>query len=193
MSTTSQQVLAALGQRIGVFHVHEIQKMTNLSGEQIQGALKTLVRRGFVERRGTGLIKATAEGWAFLSVENEIKPGPTAPRRSKGGSSNLRDRLWKALRLAQKATIPELLELAARGSEINAALNAKDYLNALVRSGHVIRLTRRAPPVWPATTGASRYCLILDTGPQAPTYNPHRKSVFDPNTGETFDVASALA
>jgi len=189
MITTSQQVLKILGKRLGTVHVDEIKEATHLSGEQIQGALKTLMRRGFVERRGLGQIKATATGLAFLEVEHEIKPGPTGPRVTENEGTNLRIRLWRALRLAQKATIPELLELAARGSEVNAEVNAKDYLNALVRSGHLIRMSRRAPAEWPTTTGASRYSLILNTGPQAPQYYRRKKRVFDPNTGETFELA----
>jgi hypothetical protein len=189
MSTTSQQVLDVLGRRIGTFQIREIHEITGLSKNRLQSALRTLTQNGYAERRGRGHIKATAAGLALLEGGEEIKFGPTGPRMAETERMSLRCRLWKALRLAQKGSISDFLELAARGSESDAFGNAKEYLNALVRSGHVMRLTRNVPLEWPATKGESRYCLMLNTGPQAPQYNRRRKRVFDPNTGETHELA----
>lgn len=189
MSSISQQVLSVLGQRIGAFHVREIRDAAQLSKDQLQGALRTLLARGYAERVRIGRIKATSVGLAFLEAGKEVKLGPTGPRTSETEGTSLRCRLWKAVRLARKATISELLELAARGTEANATQNAKEYLNALVRSGHLMRLSRRAQAEWPVTTGESRYCLVRDTGPQVPKYDRRQKHIFDPNTGETFDLA----
>jgi len=186
MSTTSQQVLAVLAQRIGVFQNDEIEEATNLDHEQVKSAIRTLVRRGYAERRGDLRVKATMEGLAFLEAGKAITSGPNGPRVLEMDGTSLRTRIWKAIRLAQKASVSELLELAARGSETNAALNAKEYLRALEKSGHLMRLSRRAPSEWPVTTGESRYCLVLNTGPLAPQFNRRQMRVFDPNTGETF-------
>jgi DNA-binding transcriptional ArsR family regulator len=188
MTTVSQRILSLLAQRIGTFLVGEIREALQLSRDQVRHALKTLERRGYAERRGD-CVKATTGGLAFLVAGKEITSGPKGPHVLGIEGTSLRGRLWKALRLAQKASISDLLELAARRSESQAALNAKEYLNALVRSGHLIRLSRRAPSEWPVTTGESRYCLVLYTGPQAPQYNHRQKRVFDPNTGETFDLS----
>lgn len=189
MTTSSQRVLQVLGTRLGQIRATEIAKTTGLSCDQIHSGIGTLERRGFAQRLGDGRVKATAAGLAFLAAGKEINLGPKGPRVAETEGTSLRSRLWRALRLAQKATIPELLQLAARGSEGNAADNAKDYLNALVRSGHVIRLSRRATCELPVTTGATRYSLALNTGPLPPQYNRHQKRVYDPNTGEVFDVA----
>jgi len=189
MMTTSQQVLAALGQRLGVFQNEEIEEATNLDHEQVKTAIRTLVRRGYAERRGDLRVKATAEGLAFLAGGMAITSGPNGPRVMETDATSLRTRLWKAIRLAQKASVSDLLELAARGHEGNAALNAKEYLRALEKSGHLMRLSRRAPSEWPVTTGESRYCLALNTGPLAPQFNRRQKRVFDPNTGKSYDLS----
>jgi DNA-binding MarR family transcriptional regulator len=189
MSTTSQQVLIILGQRIGMFQVQEIRDATQLSETQVRRALEALVRRGYVERLGINQVKATTEGLSLLQNGKDITSGPKGPRMSEAQRTSLRHRLWKAMRLAKKASVSDLMELAARGSECGATQDAKAYLNVLVRSGHLMRLSRRAHSEWPITTGESRYCLVLDTGPQAPQYNRRQKRVFDPNTGETFQLA----
>jgi len=189
MTTSSQRVLQVLGTRLGVIGAVEIARVTGLTCDQVHSGVGTLVRRGYAQRRGEGRVKATAAGLSFLSAGQEINSGPKGPRLMETEGSNLRGRLWRALRLVQKAAISELLELAARGSEGNAARNAKDYLNALVRSGHLTRLNRRVPAEYPVTIGATRYCLALNTGPLAPQYNRRQKRVFDPNTGKAYDVA----
>lgn len=189
MTTSSQRVLQVLGTRLGVIKTTEIASATGLSCDQVHSGVGTLVRRGYAQRRGEGRVKATAAGLSFLEAGKEINSGPKGPRIVETEGSSLRSRLWRALRLTGKATIAELLELAGRGSERDAEGNAKEYLNALVKSGHVMRMSRRAEPEWPATTGATRYSLVLNTGPKPPQLNRRKKRVFDPNTGETFDVA----
>jgi predicted transcriptional regulator len=188
MITTSQQVLAVLSQRIGIFENQEIEEATNLDHEQVKTAIRTLVRRGFAERRGDLRVKATMAGLVFLEGGKKITSGPKGPRAMDNDGTSLRSRLWKAIRLAQKASASDLLELAARGSEGNAAQNAKEYMRALEKSGHLMRLSRRAPSEWPVTTGESRYCLVLNTGPLAPQFNRRQMRVFDPNTGKTYDL-----
>jgi len=128
MSTTSQQVLAVLGQRLGVVQNQEIEEAANLDHEQVKSAIRTLVRRGYAERRGELRVKATLEGIAFLEAGKEITSGPNGPRVIETEGTNLRARLWKAIRLAQKASVSELLELAARGSESNAAVRSSRFV-----------------------------------------------------------------
>ena len=98
------------------------------------------------------------------------------------GWYSLRSRLWRALRACRKATVHELLVLAARGDEADASRNARSYLNALARAQYVVRVPNgpgRAPD----------WFLGRDTGFEAPRWNQRRGRVHDPNTGEVFDVA----
>ena len=189
MTAPSQRVLSVLGQRIGIFRVRELREATELSDDQVQGALRTLTQRGYAERRGEGCVKATAEGLRFLAAAKTIKSGPKGPRIMETEGTSLRSRLWRAINIVKKATVAELLELACRGTEANAEDNAKTYFNVLCRSGHLMRMNRRGPTEHPITIGATRYCLVLNTGPLAPQWNRRQKRVFDPNTGQVFDVA----
>ncbi len=185
----SQRLLAALGTRLGRMHVRELQKATGLSEDQVQDGLQTLVRRGFVKRLGEGNVKATPDGLEWLSQGRAIKPGPQGPHVAETKGTSLRCRLWRAIRLIKKGTVAELLELAERGTEGNAEANAKEYLNALVRSGHLLRLSRKGERQRPNGTSPTRYGLAADSGPLPPQYNRHQKRVFDPNTGRSIDVA----
>lgn len=189
--STSQQVLTALAGRLGQMLVAEICEATGLDEEQVQTAIKNLSKRGYVTRlgrRGAGRVKATAQGIAFIKDGGVISSGRRGPRLELDDRSSLRSRLWRALRLIQKGTIAELLELAARGEEGNAHLNAKDYLNALVKTGHVVRMARRGQAEPPAGTTPTRYSLWMDNGPLAPVWNKRQKRVYDPNIRTTFDV-----
>jgi DNA-binding MarR family transcriptional regulator len=185
-------VLAFLGTRLGAVHVREIRKSIDLTEDQVQSALKTLVRRGYVKRLGQigeGRVKATTEGLAFLEAGKAITSGPKGPRVLADDNSSLRSRIWRALRLLHKGTVTEILELAARGCEGNAQSSAKDYLNALVRSGHCMRLSRPGEKTeWPNTVAPTRYCLCLDNGPQAPQWNKRQKRIYDPNIKKVFHV-----
>lgn len=187
--TSSQRVLQVLGTRLGKVSVKEIQEAACLTKDQAYSAVAVLVRRGYAQRRGEGHVKATAEGLKFLQRGEQVHHGPKGPQVLEQDGTSLRSRLWRAIRLLHKATVREVLELAERGDEGNAASNAKDYLNILVRSGHLTRMSRPGTPEPPATTPPSRYCLLRDSGPLAPQWNKRQRRVFDPNTRETFDVA----
>ena len=135
------------------------------------------MRRGYAERRGDLRVKATAEGLAFLAGGMAITSGPNGPRVMETDATSLRTRLWKAIRLAQKASVSDLLELAARGHEGNAALNAKEYLRALEKSGHLMRLSRRAPSEWPVTTGEPLLPRPEHRAPGPPVQSPPEAGV----------------
>jgi hypothetical protein len=91
---------------------------------------------------------------------------------------SLKQRLWRALRILRKATLKDLLALAATGEESAAANNARHYLKVLIDTGFVHRFARRG------SGGVLRYGLIRDTGPKAPVMRKHE--VEDLNTGEVY-------
>ncbi|HWQ09139.1 MAG TPA: hypothetical protein VN436_08530, partial [Holophaga sp.] len=103
MTTSSQRVLQILGTRLGVVGTIEIARATGLTCDQVHSGVGTLIRRGYAQRRGEGHVKATSAGLSFLAAGKEINSGPRGPRITETEDSNLRSRLWRALRLAQKA------------------------------------------------------------------------------------------
>lgn len=189
MSTTSQRILRTLSTRLGLQHLSEIREATGLTVLQVHDGIQTLARRGFVERLGEGKVCASKAGLEWLAMGKTITSGPNGPRPMTTEGTSLRFRLWRAIRLVRKGTIADLLELAERGSEGNAYASAKEYLNALVRSGHLIRMNRRGERQVNHGETPTRYCITVDSGPLPPQYNRHQKRVFDPNTGSSFDVA----
>lgn len=183
MNSTATKLLELLGSRLGRFSHSELMEATGFTAIQVTDGLKTLKRRGFAHLLWRGCHKVTPEGLHHLETGKGITSGPNGPRTmSDETGGNFRSRLWRALRLSKKGSVPELLVLATRGSEGNAEDNAKTYLEALTRAGILIRMSMKG------VNGRTRYLLIRDTGPLAPQWNKRQKRIFDPNTGETLDV-----
>lgn len=107
----------------------------------------------------------------------------TASRRTFQG------RLWAALRRLRKATVPELVLIAARESEGAATGAAHAYIRALVAGGYVA-VRGFEPPAAGRGAAWSRYMLIRDTGPLPPVWNAFRGTLRDRNTGAIHDLAS---
>ncbi|WLT30756.1 hypothetical protein [Geothrix sp. PMB-07] len=185
----SQTVLTAMAAHLGKVSARDLAQETGLGLDNVYSAFAVLTKHGYIQKRGEGFAKLTATGLKLLQAGKTIQSGPKGPRPMEQDGTSLRSRLWRALRLLHKATIKDLLELAERGDEGNASMNAKDYLNALVRSGHLARMTRPGQPDRQAITPPSRYCMVRDTGPLPPQWNKRQKRIFDPNTEESFDVA----
>lgn len=144
-------------------------------GEDVRSvriSLGVIEARGLVERRGGHFIR-TAAGNAVLAAAG------AAPRRPR---DSLRQRLWRAMRKLRKATLADLVTVAAAGSERNPADNAGAYLGQLTRAGYLIELQRRGPRA-PRT-----WVIVRDTGPRAPVWSRTRRIVADHNTGEVHDA-----
>ena len=159
-----------------------------LTRRQVSNAAARMIGRGLVVRIEAGCFRATEDGVAAQAQGVVIKSGPRGPmERRRPVRNSLNARLWRAMRLKGKFTIPALLELAAR-DEKNPRHGAEKLLRALERAGYVTRLARREPGTSPTSNGHVRWSLINDTGSLPPM--PRRDgTVFDPNTGE---VASCI-
>ena len=130
MAGLSQTVLMAVAALGGAASVREIAERCGLDSLTVARPCGTLAYRKLIERTARGYYAVTASGRQFLAAKREVKPGPCGPftglKKSKGDS--LRDRLWTALRGLRKASIPDLLQLAARGDEENALKAVVDLL-----------------------------------------------------------------
>lgn len=154
-----------------------------LTRRQVSNAAARLIGRALVVRVETGCFRATGDGLVALAKGVEIKCGSKGPeRRDQPRRNTLNTRLWRAMRVMGKFTIPGLLELAAR-DEKHAEGMAGRYLRSLERAGYVLRLSRRTPGTSPTSNGYVRWSLIKDTGVLPPMVRQDG-SVQDPNTGE---------
>ncbi len=159
---------------------------TGMARTRVATAMEILRSRGLVNSVGPGCYAVTAAGRRVVTSGREIRSGPrglhTGVRRP--AQDTLRTRLWRALRLKRKASLPQLLTLAARGSERAAENNAWMYLRALHSAGYIERLATRAPGISPSSRGRIRWLMLRDTGPKAPVVRPRHRAVVDHNTGE---------
>ena len=171
-ATRSTTLLAILGQ-LEPAHARrnagELAAETDCQLGTVRIVLQRAETAGLVEADGTRFA-ATAKGRALLASAGGVR----APRR------DLRQRLWTALRRMKKATVDELVTVAASGDEANARNNAQRYLPVLERAGYVRALPRRQ--------GRAKVWLIVnDSGARAPMVC-RGNTVSDPNTGEVCNV-----
>ena len=187
---SQNDVLRVLAEGHGSLNISGICRSLNLDAynhvirKGIIKACGTLIERGLIFRAWpakteprrfeppTVLFQATEKGIAFSRAKTPIASGPRG--RHSGpfseGRNTLRAKLWQTLRLQQKATVPELLEvcLVKGGDAASAADNAHKYFKALARASIVRVLNLRAKGFAPSSNGFKRYALLVDLGPLAP-------------------------
>lgn len=181
MRDVASKVLSTLHRGPG-FTTEWLATETEFTRKQVSDACAVLVRRGLVRSRVEGKFSVTDLGRELLSSGSRIVSGPAGPRGHRPTRSSLRERIWRALLMLRKATIPELLSYAAAGGEKAANNNTRKYLIALERAGYLVRDSRRVPGTSPTSNGFARWILLERTGPKPPMYNPRKKRVYDPNT-----------
>lgn len=156
-----------------------------------QRAFELLARRGLVERRGRGHYLPTGEGVRVAREGARIVSGPTGPQKTprKPRRDTFQARVWAALRQLRKATVPDLIQIAARGTESDPESNAARYLKALVAAGFVVQ-RGRVPGKLPRSNGFKQYILVRDPGPRAPVVDQRRATLRDTNSGKVHDLST---
>lgn len=141
--------------------------------------LKRLMDQGLVEQPEPGRWRATREG-------RRLHRSGARPSGNDRKRVTFRSRLWSALRRLRKATVPDLVALAASPDAKHPENNARDYLNALARAGYVRRMAHRV--MGPGNgAGHLQFVLVRDSGPKAP-FCTRAGTVIDPNTGESHAI-----
>lgn len=174
---------AAESDRNGDVPLAMLTQRTGLNRTEACESLGVLCRRGLARKVEPGLYVVTSTGRAFCRDGGQVTGGPYAGTAVRVRRGTLRNKLWRAARMARKFTIADLLQLCGEGS----LDGARKYLDRLERAGYLRRLGNR-----PKSAGAGnvvRWVLIRDTGRLSPVLNAARTTVYDPNTGETHDVA----
>jgi hypothetical protein len=140
------------------------------------------VERKFGPQRATWW--ATDKGRALIASGGRVTSGPNGPHAAPANQTKdtFRARVWRALRVKGKATIPDLVEIASRPNDRAVKSNAQHYLRFLIAAGVAVRLPLRSPGFAPTSNGFARYALARDLGPRAPVAT--KKGLFDPNSGQ---------
>lgn len=185
MNWVTEKLLPAIPSA-GAVGVKDLAERTGVCRHEVARRCGMLASRGLIVRVDMGRYRLTAAGAIVLKAGGKVRSGPrgphTGPRRA---PDSLRKRLWSALRMAKKATIPELLTIAARCGEENSTNNAARYLRHLAAAGYVAVLRDRAAGTAVTSNGFKRYFLLpdKDTGPLPPRYRAAKHAVYDPNLG----------
>jgi hypothetical protein len=196
MARIGQAVLSAIRSSPASSTTRELVEATGFDRRDVVSAVDRLRRRGLVVGISLGRYQRSRDGDRVAAAQVEIKPGPKRPgidaagkrqpRPLRGdhaaGRGTLLERSWAALRQLKKATIPELLELAA-GEESAAANVLGRYLRRLAAHGVVVELKRRVTGVAPTSNGFKQWTLLRDLGPKAPLYRPSTGELVDRNSG----------
>lgn len=176
------KVLKSLAESGRCLTLDELADELGVKRNRITGSVSRLVTGKYVRRQSKGCYEATPEGRA--AHEKGYRPGPQGPNTGQRDPwrNTLRARVWRTLQLRKRATIPEILENATRGTEKDAYSNVLGYVRALKRAGYVRELAMRAEGTAPESNGYKIWLLIKDTGPKQPIVRKH--ALFDPNTKE---------
>lgn len=185
----AHKLLQALERAGGTLTTSELAEATGIPRKQIAYDCTRLVARRFIERVATGRFRNTAAGSRLARAGGIVKCGPCRPHTGRRKAPpGLRTRAWRAMALLEKFSVPDLVELAAKGTEANAENNLQRYLRILERAGYVRRLRAREPGTKPTSNGFLRYMRLKHTGPQAPVLSERKKTLYDPNTRETIKL-----
>ena len=186
---TATHMIAVLGSvGNGQYSVEEIAAHLPMDRRNVSSAACRLIARGLIERIETGVFRLSAEGRAFLAEGRTLKCGPKGKRTgvTPPRPDTLRQRAWKAMQVAHRFTIDDLLRAAVRGSDQGSRSNLQRYLKALTLSGHVAVLPRRVPGTSMTSNGFKQWVLSRYTGPVAPVARPKDRVTYDHNTREAM-------
>lgn len=201
---TSQAVMAALHRLVDATDLVELDGITResaLDRKQVANACDKLVAHGYLARQTyadgrvkPGKYRLTAEGRIALEAGANLKSGPKGPSgKARNTAGSLREKVWRLLRIRQKASVPEVVALLCDGDatakEIECTTNnVQKYLRALRATGYLADM-RREPGSKPTSNGFKRYLLVRDTGPLAPTRRG-KDRVYDPNEEREYGVVA---
>jgi hypothetical protein len=178
----AETLLQAIGRDMGPDGCVTAERMAELTGWQpgrVNNAVEVLKRNELLTTRSLGCYRLTEAGVEV--VEGRARPRLKSGPKGKHGASRAQDealgaRIWRALRILGKASLPDLMEIADSKGSRSEADHARRYLRALADAGYLRELRRE-----PGTH--KRWLLVRDTGPQAPVPRSAWSELRDPNTG----------
>lgn len=160
---------------------------TSLSRRQVQQSCRLLRASGLLEKTEAGCHSITRAGLEAIKAGARYRSGPKDAKQNgkRIWKDTCRIRIWRAMRIRRKFTVPEIIILVADGSERgDVTSNVQKYVRALARAGYLVELPRREAGSAPTSNGYKRWWLRddKDSGPQAPVWRLERGTVYDPNT-----------
>ncbi|MEW5905135.1 MAG: hypothetical protein AB1722_12430 [Pseudomonadota bacterium] len=162
--------------------------LTGLSKRQVQDSCRLMRHHGLLVKTEEGCHTVTQAGMEAIKSGAHYRSGPKDAKHNgkRIWNDTTRIRIWRAMRIRRKFTVPEIVTLVAHEDMHNdPTSNVQRYVRALVKAGYLIELPKREKGSALTSNGYKRYWLQddKDTGPQAPVLRARVGKVFDPNTG----------
>jgi len=186
MAWIAEQLLTAIAQHSPTECVTEARmcEITGLKPLQVERATLKLRKHELLVKTDMGCLQLTDAGREAAAAGKTLRSGPrewTAPKVNK---ESLRIRVWRAIRIRRKFSIPDLEMLVAQGGEKDIASNIGKYVRALEKSGYLMKMAKREAGTALTSNGFIRYWLSddKDTGPLAPVWRKGKGTIYDPNT-----------
>jgi len=188
MAWIAEQVLTAIrdsGMRECITE-ERLLDLTSLSKRQVQQSCRLLRGSGLLEKTGEGCHTITKSGMEALNAGARYRSGPKDGKQSgkRVWKDTDRIRIWRAIRIRRKFTVPEIITLVADEARGDMTSNVQKYVRALAKAGYLIELPKREAGTSLTSPGYKRWWLTddKDTGPEAPIWRLERGTVYDPNT-----------
>ena len=188
MAWIAEQVLTAIrdsGMRECITE-ERLLELTELSKRQVQQSCRLLRGSGLLVKTAEGCHTITSAGEEALAAGARYRSGPKDGKQTgkRVWKDTARIRIWRAIRIRRKFTVPEIISLVADESRGDMTNNVQKYVRALAKAGYLIELPRREAGTALTSNGHKRWWLTddKDTGPEAPIWRLERSTVFDPNT-----------
>lgn len=186
MAWTAEQLLTAIAQASSEECITEARmvELTGLTAKQVDHAALKLRKHELLEKTGQGCHKLTDSGREAAAAGKTLRSGPRKWTGVKLHKDSLRVRVWRAMRIRRKFSIPDLEVLVAEGGEKDMTSNIGKYIRALEKAGFLIKLPKREAGNAATSNGFVRWWLPddKDTGPMAPMWRTSKGTVYDPNT-----------
>lgn len=192
MTWTSETIMQTISQHMLNCCVtnEKLVQLTGLMEKQVEAATQNLHKNGFIKRVEPGCYRITQSGIIALDRKTSLRSGPKGETSVKIHKDSLRVRVWRAIRIRQSFSIPELLPIVTKGSEKDATSNIYKYLTALEAAGYLIRMGRKMRGTALTSNGFARWRLdpLKDTGPKAPVWRMSKGTIYDPNRDEEITL-----
>lgn len=165
----------------------------DMTAHQVDQACLKLRKHGFLEKSDQGCHTITEAGAVAIANNHVLRSGPNGMHTGKRklNRNTLRIKVWRAIRIRNKFSIPELVMLVAEGNEKDITNNVGKYIRTLRKAGYLAELAKRENGSAITSNGHKRYWLIpkMDTGPEAPVWRVSKETVYDPNTALEHSIS----
>lgn len=190
MAWIAEQLLKVIGKHAPDECITEdkLITLTKLKPRQVENATRKLRKHSLIILTAPGCFRLTNAGKTALASEGgRLRSGPRGQQPgARVHKNSLRARVWRAIRIRRKFSIPEIEPLVAQGVEKDVRSNIGKYIKALEEAGYLVKMRKREAGSALTSNGFCRWWLPdeNDTGPLAPVWRPTKNTVFDPNNGK---------